>query len=795
MQHPKRNPLRATIVLLALLLCSASASAQPARQHPYLYFTARDLPALKARLQQEPFATRWQRLLEHAESCLHRSPPSPDRVMGNSRNSLGVAGTCAFAYALTGDARHGARAKAELAALLQAPTWHTGYSWNHGADLSTAELCAAFALVWDWCYDTFTPAERDTVRSAALRLGVTPYLQSVEQYHDWWAANPVTNWRGVCNGGCGLAALALYDESPDARRAADLAWDGLQDFMRKDVLADGGGHEGVMYWTYGVEFSNYFLTAAAHVRGDDGGIFETYTQKLAGYWPIYMQGPDGRFANFNDMNEDTSAGLYSRNPRDNEGGPNAPLCALFESHVPGGDPLLLWAADNGGANFYWEGASPFWFIWRRDCPPAGPEPTLQDAVLFRGAGHAILSSPALWFDFNGGWTSGASHSNNDLGTFVLVAGGERFVNDPGYGITETGDHSSILVNGAGQPPERERQVPALRQGQELLLPRLRPLDVLPAHEPEPLGAARGDGGRRLHGAPRRTDRPFARAIRMAAGVTAAIPAGPGRWGGDARRQQDGPARPRRRAAGRHGAGGHAPVAGRQAAPHRDTDGQRPTPGTHAADGHPHRALPDGRRSAGARRQRRGGRRPEGDGRGPAGYHCIRADRGRLDARQRQRRVGLRHPRRPAAEHRPVPPGRCRQWREVMTIRDLTCLAVCGLLVTAAGGCLAAAAVGGAAAGAGAATYYVGSYEQTLHAPLEQVYAAAGATLRAQGLDIESEKRDKVTGHLEAEYADGKHVWLNMEAQADGTTLFSVRVGLVPDKDREATILADVKKRL
>ncbi len=451
MVSPKRTLAPVTVALLAVLLCSASASAQPAWQHPYLFFTAQDVPALKARLQHEPFATRWQTLLHHAESCLHRSPPSPGNVMRNSRNSLGVAGTCAFAYALGGDARYGARAKAELEAMLRADTWHTGYSWNRGADLSTAELCAAFALVWDWCYDTFTPAERDAVRAAVLRLGIKPYLLSVEQAHDWWVTNPVTNWRGVCNGGCGLAALALYDECPEARHASDLAWNGLQDFMRKDVLEDGGGHEGVMYWTYGMQFSNYFLTAASRMRGDDGGVFETYTRKLAGYWSIYMQGPDGKFANFNDMDERTAAGLYSRNPRDNEGGPNSPLCALFEAHVPGGDPLLLWAADNGGANFYWEGASPFWFLYRRDCPPAGPEPKLQDAVLFRGAGHAILSSPSLWFVLNGGWTSNASHSNDDLGSYVLVANGERFVNDPGYGITATGDHSSILVDGRGQP--------------------------------------------------------------------------------------------------------------------------------------------------------------------------------------------------------------------------------------------------------------------------------------------------------------------------------------------------------
>ena len=67
-----RRVARLALILLALLLCRAGASAaeQPARQHPYLYFTAQELPALKARLQQEPFATRWQRLLQHADALL-----------------------------------------------------------------------------------------------------------------------------------------------------------------------------------------------------------------------------------------------------------------------------------------------------------------------------------------------------------------------------------------------------------------------------------------------------------------------------------------------------------------------------------------------------------------------------------------------------------------------------------------------------------------------------------------------------------------------------------------------------
>jgi hypothetical protein len=131
----------------------------------------------------------------------------------------------------------------------------------------------------------------------------------------------------------------------------------------------------------------------------------------------------------------------------------------------------------------------------------------------------------------------------------------------------------------------------------------------------------------------------------------------------------------------------------------------------------------------------------------------------------------------------------------MKTRKLMCAAACGLLLAAAGGCLAAAAVGGAAAGAGAATYYVGKYEQTFTAPLPKVYDAAAAVLRGQGLEVEVEKRDKLTGHLEAEYADGKHVWIDMEALPEGGTKTGVRVGLVPDKDRAFAILEGIRKGL
>ncbi len=182
--------------------------------------------------------------------------------------------------------------------------------------------------------------------------------------------------------------------------------------------------------------------AAARFTGDDRGLYAEMSDRLAGYWPVYMRGPDGSFANFGDINEalPEHRGKYTQW--------SGALTALEESKTPGGDDLLLWAADS--VHKHGRDAV-FYTLWRRDAPPAETRPTLDTVALFRGAGHAVFDEPDIWLAYSGGWTSDASHCNRDLGSFVLVAGGERLVNDPGYGAVETAAHSSVLVDGEGQP--------------------------------------------------------------------------------------------------------------------------------------------------------------------------------------------------------------------------------------------------------------------------------------------------------------------------------------------------------
>jgi hypothetical protein len=101
-----------------------------------------------------------------------------------------------------------------------------------------------------------------------------------------------------------------------------------------------------------------------------------------------------------------------------------------------------------------------------------------------------------------------------------------------------------------------------------------------------------------------------------------------------------------------------------------------------------------------------------------------------------------------------------------------------------------------AAGAGAATVYVkGNLEDQFTQPVPRVHEAARAALRDLGLPIVEDKGDQVTAHLESEFSDGKHVWIDVDAQTDGRTRVKIRVGELGDEIRSRKILDAIKQNL
>ena len=451
-----------TVIFVLFFVFSFSVGGQvsdfPGKEHPYLFFSKEDLPEIRQRLTKEPFLTRWNIFVDNADEVVNTETYNGSRA----RTYLENAGKTSFAYIITGEEKYADRAIAEAMAIADGfipkengeKVWYNPSfrNWNKGADLSTAEVTYALAMVYDWCYDAMSPDERTKIKDAIVEKGLKHYLHSIERDgQDFWVGNPVSNWAGVLSGGMGLGALAIYNESEEAFKAVEYAQKYVPEFLDHVFLQDGGGHEGTMYTRYGELFSLYFYLANQRLFGLDLEFLEQFNQKLSGYWDVYLYAPDQRYANFNNMGEHSFQGLWGEN-HGVMGGPSSDINALMEN-LAGGDPLLLWAADNGAPRFYWEGASPWFFLWRREEPApvaVNEKPKLQDAVLFRGAGHAIFQSDKLWLAYNGGWISNKSHNNRDIGSFVLVVDEERMVNDPGYGDGHAMNHSTIFFNGKDQ---------------------------------------------------------------------------------------------------------------------------------------------------------------------------------------------------------------------------------------------------------------------------------------------------------------------------------------------------------
>ncbi len=424
--------------------------ATQANRHPFLFFTADDIPAIRERVNAPEVADRRARLFARANALLAASPSL------DSRNMQGNSGLLAFAYVISGDVRYAERAIEEALATAALDSWVNGHDFNRGADLVSSERSLGAALVYDWCHDVMTPTQRATIRNALLDKGVSQYFSSVDPSlsPNWWVYDPVNNWRGVCHGGSGIGALVLYYESELARRATDLANQHLPLTLRALMLEDSGGHEGITYNNYGVEYALKGVMAMQRFYGGHEALLEELAlDRLGNYWSVYLHGPDHHFANISRHNYVWAEGLYGTDGAV-EGGPSSQRSALFESLTPGGDRLLRWAADNGGQRFYWNAASPFYFLWRRAAAPSTyqqPKPALQKAVLFRGAGHGVFQSDRLWMAYSGG----ATHNRGDGGAFVLVAKTgdtwERLIHlEPSLGFFGSAYQSTYLINGVGQ---------------------------------------------------------------------------------------------------------------------------------------------------------------------------------------------------------------------------------------------------------------------------------------------------------------------------------------------------------
>ncbi|MBN1673639.1 MAG: DUF4962 domain-containing protein [Kiritimatiellae bacterium] len=257
----------------------ACAAAAPPRSfavepgHPRIFFTAKDLPALRKRIQTT-HSKQWLSMKKWADGGMAGKPS--DKRLGFDVPPY------AFLYRLSGE-----RAYAERAIALARKLAALDVSSN---DLANARRARALACAYDWCYDRLTPADK-----AAILKGLDAhvgwlYERLITRGHYTALDNHRAN--DVC--GIAIAGFAMHREHPNAEKYIDAAVSVYKKTIIPALRQFGGPGDGM--WHEGLEYTRHellnvfrFFKACAGALGED--FFEPGFEHF-GYGTVYGTYPD-----------------------------------------------------------------------------------------------------------------------------------------------------------------------------------------------------------------------------------------------------------------------------------------------------------------------------------------------------------------------------------------------------------------------------------------------------------------------------------------------------------------------
>ncbi|MFB6551122.1 heparinase II/III family protein [Streptomyces sp. NPDC056405] len=435
------------------------------QDHPRLQVDADGFAALTERVAQDSTSAAWYaRIGRSAESYLNQTPVQYERADGLrllpvSRLAQKRVYALALMHHVDGDPKWAERAWRELEAVAAFP------DWNPVHFLDTAEMAHAVAVGYDWLYHALGPDRRDVLRSALVRHAYGPGLDHyrgnplpdavVRNWH-----NTTTNWNLVCNGGLGMAALAIGDEEPEP--SEEILAHALAGYPKalSEYAPSGGYPEGVgSYWPYATRYVSTFLASLQSALGTDHGLSQQSGLDRTGDFPIHLTGPSGIAYNY-----------YDSGPQ-----PARPASLLWLAGKYD-NPLYGWWGKQGGD----ADPDPQHLLWFD--PGKVASPTQTGESLDRYFEHAeVVTSRSAWEDRDAlfvGFKAGDNQTNHgdlDVGSFVLDALGQRWASElgsanynlPGYFDSKPGGRrwlyyrkraegqNTLLINPSTAPGQNE----------------------------------------------------------------------------------------------------------------------------------------------------------------------------------------------------------------------------------------------------------------------------------------------------------------------------------------------------
>lgn len=263
------------------------------QQHPRIYFTGKELSAIKEKLKDPRLAeTVGYFKADVARAMTVPIPPdAAAATKGDMRHWEGTLEQLAFAYLITGDDRYLARWRTVEQAVLGWQPW--------GEDLDAGHLCFGLAVSYDWLYSQLSADERTAIESRVTHEVRNLLRNPKTGRPQWWNTAYFQNHCWINHTAISVAAMALYDKNPiEAQSWLDESRGNFEQTYR-NIGLDGGYHEGASYARYGTTWMLYYVESLRHMTGEN--LFDMPFLKRAGDYFCQTLMPDGaNLANFGD---------------------------------------------------------------------------------------------------------------------------------------------------------------------------------------------------------------------------------------------------------------------------------------------------------------------------------------------------------------------------------------------------------------------------------------------------------------------------------------------------------------
>ncbi len=400
-------------------------------QHPRILANSEDFNRIRKDLETDPYLQTWYaRIYQYcvaqlAEPVVEYQIPDGVRLLGVSRLASYRITWMAFLYQINGEQRFAQRAVEEL---LQVCSFS---DWNPSHYLDVAQMCYGVGIGYDWLYHYMSDAQRKTIAKALYNLAISQQQDQTKSTY----LRTNSNWNPWCNAGLSIAACAIYESYPSqCSFVLSKAVTNVQN--HNATLTPAGSYaEGPGYYQLGAGFMVILMETLRSVLGTDFGLSDMEGVKESGQYLLAMNGYSNTF-NFGDGNHALMDGALLHWYANRF---NMPELSLYQRSMQSTSVMydeylaMIWYSPELVEGKSSDERQPDHFLLSDE---------YESIASFRGfSGDAAQIYTAIKSGMNNN-----SHTDLDVGDFVLEALGERWITEMGSDNYNLPGYSSRLAD-------------------------------------------------------------------------------------------------------------------------------------------------------------------------------------------------------------------------------------------------------------------------------------------------------------------------------------------------------------